>query len=136
MKLQIGFAIIAGFALLGCSARNDQNAKNEPLSIDRTQIDLSESDPYSWPLSQRTNWHCTLLAKTGPEDDEVRWKRLNAMHGKLVKITDGREILATGQIAAVTSSQGRYLGPAIALPSLEVAEELYRKLGFRERLAP
>lgn len=55
------------------------------------------------------------------------------MQGKPVKITDRDTILATGQITAVTDSQGKYLGPVIALPSSEVAEELYRKFGFHER---
>jgi len=132
---QIKLAIIAALTLVGCSSKDDQDAKNQPLSIDRAQIDLSASDPYLYPPSERTNWHCTLLVKvkTGPEDDDVRWKRLRAIHGKPVRITVGREILATGQIAGVSESQGKYLGPIIALPSSEVAEELYRKLGFRER---
>jgi hypothetical protein len=128
-----GLAIMAALALVGCSPGGDQNAKNQPISIDRTEIDLNESNPYLYPPSERTNWHCTLLVKTNREDDDVRWKRVQSMHGKPVTITDGQKILATGRIVALSHSQEKYLGPVIAFPSVEVAEELYRNLGLPER---
>jgi len=120
----IGTAVIAAVVLLGCSG-NERDAKHQPISFDKTEIDLTQSDPYSWPLSQRTNWHITLLAKIGPEDEAVRWNRLKTMQGKPAKITDRGEVLASGHVAGVTESQGRYLGPIVAFPSSEVADELF-----------
>src|SRR5262249_33582642 len=114
---QIGLAIILTLAWVSCSPRNDQK---QPLFIDKTQIDLPQSDPYSYPPSQRTKWHCTLLSKAGPEDENALWKRIKAMQGQPVNITDGREVLASGEVIAIIESQGKYLGPVIAFPTAEV----------------
>ena len=130
---QLVFTIVIAFTMVACSSREEREAKNQPVSIDKSQIDLAASDPFHiYPPRVSTNWNCTLLAKTGPEDDDVRWKRTKTMCGKPMQITDGREILATGQIVALTTSQDRYMGPVIAFQSLEAAQELYNKLGYRQ----
>jgi hypothetical protein len=129
---RIRFLILIVLSLAGCSGREGGAAK-EPLLIDKTQIDIAQSDNY-FQSAQRTNWHCILLAKGGARKaDSARWERLISMFGKAVQITDRGSVLGTGRITGVLESQGSHVGLSISFPSPESAEEVYKKLGFRER---
>ena len=132
---KIGFVIIVVLGLgFGCSSREEREAKeNLPVAIDKAQVDITQSDNY-FQSTQRTNWHCILLAKSNPrEDDSTKWERLKSMSGKTVQITDRGNVLGTGKVVGLIESQGSHIGVSISFPSPESAEEVYKKLGFRER---
>lgn len=125
---QIAFTIILVLALMGCSPRDDRDARNDPITIDKAQIDVAESQKY-FPSATRT--HLFVLTNISSQNDEANWKRVKALTHRPVRITDGREVLATGQIASIRD--GKTEGLNIAFQSPEALEVLEKKLGFTNR---
>ena len=132
----IAFTVIVGLALVACSPQEDPEARNQPVSIDKTQIDVAESDKYLNFAVPGLQSRLFVLTNTVLQDDEVRWQRVKALSRRPVRITDGNEVLATGQIAGIWQGrEGEREGLNIEFQSPEVLEELERKLGFRQRRA-
>ena len=122
------------FALVGCSPRQDRDTKNEPIFIDKTQIDVVESDLFVDFARPGISNRFFFLTNTAPADEDARWKRVQALHDRTVQFTDGRAILGTGKIEGVLQGgPGTKEGLDIVFPSPEALEDLERKLGFELR---
>jgi hypothetical protein len=124
-------------ALVACSPREDPEARKQPLSLDKVQIDVAESDKYLNYAVPGTQTRLFVLTNMASQDDEARWQRVKALTRRPVQIKDGNEVLATGQIASLTSIRGEWKGEKegldIDFQSPEVLETLERKLGFKRR---
>jgi hypothetical protein len=133
---QLGFTIILALTLAGCSSREDQDSKKEAISIDKAQINIAKMNQFFQDTAASTNWHCFLLNKPEPDDEAERFKRLKTMSGRPVRITAGRDVLATGQISGILTSQDRYEGLSITFQSPEARQELEAKLGIQRQPMP
>ena len=132
----IGIILLLALTLVACSSREDQDAKSKPISIDKAQIDIAKMSQFFKDAAPSSSWRCYLLAKTEPEDEAARWKRVKDMSNRAVQITDGTEILATGKIEAIITSQDKYEGLNITFPSPAVAEALEKKFGIQRPQMP
>jgi hypothetical protein len=126
----LGVAVILVFTLVACSPQQDQDAKNDPISIDKAQIDVAESDSVLNFARPGKSYRFFFLTNTAPADEVARWKHVQNMDGRTVRFMDGREVLGTGKIKGVLEGK---VGLSIAFPSPEALEDLERKLGFELR---
>ena len=122
------------FALVGCSPQRDRDAKNQPISINKAQVDVAYSDRALNFARPGISNRFFFLTNTVPADEDARWKRVQTLHDRTVQFTDGREILGTGKIEGVLQGgPGTKEGLDIVFPSPEALEDLERKLGFELR---
>jgi hypothetical protein len=130
MKL-VGITVVTGLILVACSSREDPEAKNRPISIQKTQIDSSNSDSIIDVDLAETPKRFFVLTNTVPDDEKTKWG-LVGLSGRKVQIRDGTELLGTGTIKHVLLGRpGEQLVISIMFPSQEVLEDLERKLGFQ-----
>jgi hypothetical protein len=125
---QIHLSIMLLLTLTACSQRVDPEAKNQPVMIDKAQIDIASSTDISAlaPVPS-TNWFCMLLGKTDADEG-----KLLALVGRTAQVTDGQEVLGSGRImGALLEAGGKKAGLRIAFESPEAAGKLYTKLGIR-----
>jgi len=130
MKL-VGITVVTGLILVACSSREDPEAKNRPISIQKTQIDSSNSDSIINVDLAKTPKRLFVLTNTVPDDEKTK-RGLVGLSGRKVQIRDGTEVLGTGTIKHVLlGGPGEQLVISIMFPSQEVLEDLERKLGFQ-----
>jgi hypothetical protein len=126
----LGLAMILVFNLVACSPRQDRDAKNEPISIGKAQIDVAESDAALNFARPGISYRFFFRTNTVPANEVARWKQVQNMDGRTVRIMNGREVLGTGKLKGVLEGK---VSLSIAFPSPEALEELERKLGFELR---
>ena len=132
MKL-VGIAVVTGLMLVACSSREDPEAKNRPISLQKTQIDLNNSDSMIDVDLAKTPKRFFLLTNTEPENEKAK-RRLVGLSGRKVQIRDGTEVLGAGEIKYVLlGGPGEQLTISIMFPSQEALEDLEKKLGFQWR---
>ncbi|MCX6902544.1 MAG: hypothetical protein NTW03_03530 [Verrucomicrobia bacterium] len=130
---QLGFAAIVVLSLAACSPQEDAQAK-KPVTLDKAEIDVAEMSKF---IKDRpvTNWWC-LLAKPKAEDEDKSWKRVQALTHRTVCITDGPEVLATGQIAGIITTQGKFTGLDITFQTPKILDDLENRLGIHRTELP
>jgi len=133
---QIAFAIVVLLNLVGCSSREDQAAKI-PVTLDKAQIDIAQMNNIFQGSggTMSEDWWCYLV-NPKPENESERWKRLVGLQNRPITITDGREVLATGQVKSIITSQDKSVALSITFPTPTILDDLENKLGIHRPEMP
>jgi hypothetical protein len=118
------FLCVVVLTLVGCS----DSLRNQPVVLDKTQIDIPQRNAFiQGPVGIRNwNWTC-FLAKPG-EGHPIKWS--SVLCNRPILITDGRNVLATGQMVSVLGGD-EFLALGISFPTPSIVDDLEKKLGIQ-----
>jgi hypothetical protein len=123
----LGFLCVVVLMLAGCS----DSLRNKPVVLDKTQIDIPQMNAFIQGPSGSTNWTC-FLARPGKSDPI---KGAMVLCNRPILITDGRNVLTTGQIASVIGGN-EFLALGISFPTPSIVDDLEKKLGIQRLEIP
>lgn len=129
----VGLIGILILMIVNYAKREPKPVDRSPISIDKTQMDLAFHGRIfrsSAPLTNR-EWDCYMLKTSQPLDEEARDRMNMAVRRRLAIITDGTEILATGQIAGAFWDMSHvFFGYSVTFDTPETVQALEKRLGI------
>jgi hypothetical protein len=122
----LGFLCVVVLALVGCS----DSLRNKPVVLDKSQIDIPQMNAFLQGPVGTTNWNWTCFLARPREGDPIKWS--SVLCNRPILITDGRNVLATGQMVSVLVLGGNeFLALGIRFPTPSMVDDLEKKLGIQ-----
>ena len=124
----LGFLCVVVLTLVGCS----DSLRNQPVVLDKAQIDIPQMNAFiQGPVGTTNwnwNWNWTCFLARPREGDPIKWS--SVLCNRPILITDGRNVLATGQMVSVLGGD-EFLALGIRFPTPSMVDDLEKKLGIQ-----